>query len=65
MANFLSRLIAIFDDRVKGILPDLGTRHIADAAYVSALTGVIPRPAEEAVLAAAESLIANGDVTLS
>jgi dihydroflavonol-4-reductase len=65
MANFLSRLIAIFDDRVKGILPDLGTRHIADDDYVSALTGVIPRPAEEAVLAAAESLIANGDVTLS
>ncbi|MEP6342334.1 MAG: NAD-dependent epimerase/dehydratase family protein [Maricaulaceae bacterium] len=56
MPNVILRLVGLFDDRVKGILPDLGTFHQADAAYVSALTKVIPRPAKEAILAAAESV---------
>jgi len=58
--NFMVRLVSLFDDRVKGILPDLGTFHEADSAYVNSLTHVIPRPAKEAILAAAKSLIANG-----
>jgi len=58
--NFMVRLVSMFDDRVKGVLPDLGTFHEADNAYVSALTQVLPRPAKEAILASAESLIANG-----
>lgn len=64
MPNFVVKLVGLFDDRVKGILPDLGTFHEADASYVTNLTGVMPRPAKEAILAAAESLIANGDVVL-
>ena len=60
MPNLILRLVSLFDDRVKGILPDLGTFHEADAAYVSTLTKVMPRPAKEAVLAAAESLKAQG-----
>ena len=63
--NFMVRLVGLFDDRVKGIIPDLGTFHKADAAYVSALTQVIPRPAKEAILAGTESLINNGTIKLS
>lgn len=64
MPNFLVRLISLFDDRVKGILPDLGTFHQADMAYVSSITGVLPRPSKEAILAAATSMIENGDIRL-
>ena len=60
MPNAIVKLIGIFDARVKSILPDIGTLHMADTAYVSALTKVIPRPAAEAILAAAESLKAHG-----
>lgn len=60
MPNVILRLVGLFDDRVKAVLPDLGTFHVADAAYVSALTKIIPRPAKEAVLAAAESLNSAG-----
>ena len=63
--SFMVRLVALFDERVKGVLPDLGTFHEADSAYVSSITRVIPRPAKEAILAGAESLIANGSVRLS
>jgi len=60
--NLMVRLVSLFDDRVKGIIPDLGTFHEADSAYVNSLTHVIPRPAKEAILAAAESLMENGMV---
>jgi len=64
MPNFIVRLLSLFDDRVKGILPDLGTFHQADAAYVSSITGVLPRPSKEAILAAAVSMIENGDIKI-
>ena len=64
LPNIVVRLVSLFDDRVKGILPDLGTFHEADSAYVSSITRVLPRPAKESILAAAESLIANGGVRL-
>ena len=63
--NFMVRLVSIFDDRVKGIIPDLGTFHEADSGYVNSLTQVIPRPAKEAVLSAAESLMKNGVIKAS
>lgn len=62
--NIVARLLSIFDDRIKGILPDLGIFHEADAAYVTSLTGVVPRPAKESVLASAADLIAHGAVEL-
>lgn len=65
LPNFIVKFVSLFDDRVKSILPDLGTFHQADSAYVSSLTHVMPRPAKEAILASAESLIANGDVRVS
>lgn len=64
MADWLVKIAGIFDDSVRSIVPDVGTFHEADAGYVSALTGVIPRPAKDAVLAAAESLIENGRIEL-
>lgn len=63
--NFMVKLVGLFDDRVKAVIPDLGTFHEADSAYVSALTHVIPRPAKEAILAGAQSLIENGSIRLS
>lgn len=65
LPNFVVRIAALFDDRIKGIKPDLGIFHEADSAYVTTLTGVVPRPSKEAILAAAESLIENGDITLT
>ena len=64
MPNFILHIFARFDERVKTILSDLGTHHEADAAYVTNLTQVIPRPAKEAILSAAASLIENGTIRL-
>ncbi len=64
LPNILLKLISVFDDRLKTLLADLGIFNEADSAYVSTITQVIPRPAKEAVLATAESLIANGVVEL-
>lgn len=63
--NFLVRTAGIFDDRVKSIVPDLGTFHDADSAYVNNMTQVLPRPAKEAILSACESLISNGTINLT
>lgn len=62
--NFVARLIALFDDRVKSVIPDIGIFHEADNAYVTSLTGVVPRPASESILASARDLVANGAVVL-
>lgn len=62
--NIIARVMSLFDDRVKGILPDLGTFHEADSAYVTSLTGVMPRPAQESVLASARDLVEHGMVVL-
>ena len=58
--NFIMRLVAIFDPGSRLYAPDLGTLHIADTAYVNSITHVIPRPAKEAILASAKSLIEAG-----
>ena len=64
LPNILLKLISVFDERLKTLLADLGIFNEADSAYVSTITQVMPRPAKEAVLATAESLIANGVVEL-
>lgn len=58
--TWLLKFSALFDDRSKTILADLGIFHDVDAAYVASITQVVPRPAKEAVLAAAQSLIDQG-----
>ena len=52
--NWMVKAVGFFDDRVKGVIPDLGTFHDADNAYVTNLTQVKPRPVEESILAAAK-----------
>jgi dihydroflavonol-4-reductase len=51
--------MSLFDRSLKSVVPDIGTRPVADAAYVTELTGVGFRPADDAVRAAAQSLIAQ------
>ena len=65
LPNIAVKLMSIFDDRVKSIVPDLGTFHKADASYVTNLTGVMPRPAKEAIISAARSMAINGDISVS
>ena len=64
MPNFIVKIAGLFDSSIKSIAPDVGIFHEADAGYVTSLTGVMPRPAKDAILAAAESLIANGQINL-
>ena len=56
MPNFVLKLVSLFDDRVKAVLPDLGIFHEADMGYVTNMTHVVPRPAKDAVLASAKSI---------
>jgi len=62
MPDFMVKFGSIFDTAIKSIVPDLGTFHEADANYVTAMTGVMPRPAKTAILAAAESLCELGHI---
>ncbi|WP_420431028.1 NAD-dependent epimerase/dehydratase family protein [Hyphobacterium sp.] len=57
---FVVRLLAIFDASLKSVTADLGRRRIARTAYVTEKTGIAFRPAREAVIAAAESLMEYG-----
>lgn len=63
--SFIIRIMAMFDASLRPVLSELGTFHVGDAAYVTNFTGVVPRPAKEAILAGAQSLIENGSVRLS
>ena len=60
--SWLLRLLSLGDDRIKGVLADLGHVPTVDMSYVSSLTGVIPRPAHESVIATADALVANAEV---
>lgn len=55
-----ARAGAMFDRNLALIKPDIGLRPRADADYVTDLTGVTFRPALEAALASARSLIERG-----
>ena len=62
--NFILKIVSLFDERLKTILADLGTFHQADAAYVTTLTQVVPRPVKETIIATAQSLMDNGQIDL-
>ena len=62
--NFLFKAIAMFDDRVKILVQDLGKFYDTDMVYVNNMTKVIPRPAKQAIIEGAHSLIANGSVRI-
>ena len=55
----LARFISIFDRSLRSITPDLNVWPIANSGYVSDMTGISFRPAEDAVKAAADSLIGH------
>ena len=57
LPKFMVHLISIFDRTLKTIIPDLGVTPVAKSQYVTELTGVEFRPADQAVIAAAQSLI--------
>jgi nucleoside-diphosphate-sugar epimerase len=57
LPNFVVRLVSNFDRSLKAITPDLGVVPVAESSYVTDLTGVTNRPAAEAVVAAARSII--------
>ena len=65
LPNIIVKVMSLFDSRVKGILPDLGIFHEADSGYVTNITGVMPRPAKEAIIAAARTMAINGDISVS
>jgi nucleoside-diphosphate-sugar epimerase len=54
---FLVSLLKLFMPSVRTIRAEVGIRSIADADYVSELTGVSFRPVEDAVLATARSIL--------
>ena len=51
--------------RVKILVQDLGKFYDTDMVYVNNMTKVIPRPAKQAIIEGAYSLIANGSVRIS
>ena len=60
LPDFLVRVLGVFDRSVRTILPDLGVPVRVDASRTSEELGIAFRPAEEAVVAMAESLVAFG-----
>ena len=60
--NFIVRLAAMFDDRVKGVVADLGTFHEVDNAYVKKMTGIKFMPAKQSVLDSCKYLIEQGKI---
>lgn len=62
LPGVLVRSLALLDRSLKSVVPDIGTRPVADTGYVTDMTGVAFRPAREAVLAAGLSLIEHGIV---
>ena len=57
MPNFATRMLAMFDERVRTIVPDLGPVKRASTKAARETLGMTFRPAEEAVTAMAKSLI--------
>ena len=58
--DWVVRLIAIFDPAVRMVLPELDRERICDASHARDRLGWVPRPAEETLVDAARSLIAQG-----
>ena len=54
---FMVRLLSGFDRNLAAVVPDLGTRPIADTSYVEGLLGMTFRTPAEAVAETARSLV--------
>ncbi|MEQ9815701.1 MAG: NAD-dependent epimerase/dehydratase family protein [Azospirillaceae bacterium] len=64
MPDWLVRAVALFDRDIRTIAGDLGRVRVLDTSNARKRLGWQPRPDEEAVLAAARSLIDKGVVTV-
>lgn len=62
LPDVIVRALSMVDRSLKSVVPDIGTRPVADSGYVTDMTGVRFRPAREAVLDAGLSLIEHGIV---
>jgi dihydroflavonol-4-reductase len=60
LPDWLLRLVAVFDKSVGQVVPELGKRKDATSAKARRMLGWTPRPAEDALVATAESLRAHG-----
>lgn len=56
LPNWLVRLVGLFDSEIRSIVPELGNRKNATSAKAQSLLGWDPRPREDAIAAAGESL---------
>ena len=62
LPNWVVRLVALFDPRMKPLLPLLGKVRNATSAKAERVLGWKPRPREDAIAASAESLLKFGIV---
>jgi dihydroflavonol-4-reductase len=62
LPNWLVRFVALFDARMRPLLPLLGSTRNATSAKAERMLGWKPRPREEAIVASAESLMKFGIV---
>jgi nucleoside-diphosphate-sugar epimerase len=62
LPNWLVRFVALFDARMRPLLPLLGSTRNATSAKAERVLGWTPRPREEAIVASAESLVKFGIV---
>jgi nucleoside-diphosphate-sugar epimerase len=60
LPNWFIRFLAVFDNSIRTVLPDLGVTPQPHSAYVKELTGVGFRPAAESVIDTAHSLLEHG-----
>jgi nucleoside-diphosphate-sugar epimerase len=56
--NWLFRLVALFDEQARAILPELGLRWDLDASKVKRVLGWEPRPVEQTILETAAKIAA-------
>lgn len=59
---WLVRVLAAFDRTLRAVVPDLGVTPVGAAGYVTDLTGVTFRPADQSVRAAGQTLLDHGIV---
>lgn len=62
MPDFLVRLVGFFDKNTRAIVPDLGRERVIDNAQTRAALDMTFRPAREAAVATARSLVELGSI---
>ncbi|MCF6220566.1 MAG: hypothetical protein L3J65_05590 [Robiginitomaculum sp.] len=62
LPNLIVRIAAIFDNRIKAVVSDLGTLHEINEQYVTDLTGVNFRATKQSILDSCAYLIEQGKI---